>query len=137
MSDLYSIGVGYDVPLLSLTRITSIVVPGTQRFGDPKATPKWDDGEPKIVLDGMVDPVGFQSIVWEFGFVLFPQYSYLRTTYCAGGLSGRVTIYTNVSGSATYQRLNAIMILKSPAAYQSEYWYKPVELTFTRLEAAA
>ena len=137
MSDQYAIGAGYDVPEVNLVRITALVVTDSQRFGDPKATPKWDDGDLKGLLDGMVDPIGFRSAVWEFGFMTFEQYSYLRTTYCNGGLSGKVTIFTNPDGGSSYVRYNAIMILKSPAAYQSEYWYKPTELTFTRLEAAA
>lgn len=137
MADLYAIGVGYNVPLLSLVRVPSIAVPGVQRLGDPKATPLWDDGEVKVRLGGMLDPRGYEAVTWEFGFMLFEQYSYLRATYCNGGLSGEVTIYTNVEGSATYERLNAIMSIKSPAAMNSEYRYKPTPVTFTKLRAAA
>lgn len=137
MSDQYALAAGHDVPLVSLVRVTALSIPGAQALGDPKALPKWDDGEIKTRLNDAIDPIGYSAVTWEFGILLYEQYSYLRTTYCSGGLSGEVTIYTTVKGSTTYTRYNATMKLKPPSAMNGDNWFKPGEVTFTKLQVAA
>lgn len=130
-----AIGVGWDVPLVSLTLLTSISVNGRKLFG-PAVIAHYDPGIIKIQGDGQVKTLGYKSVKWTFGVLLYDQWAYLSSTYCSGGLSGKVTVLTNL-GTATYTRLNAIMILPVPDKMQATNWYKNAPVELTRLAPAA
>lgn len=139
MSELFAIGAGHDVPYGSLTLVTNLVIPGSEPFGMPLAIPLWSDGDIRVRLDYALDPRGYPDTAWLFGFMYWPQYTFLRTTYCNGGLSGEVTIYTTVEGGESYERLNATMWLPTPAEIsgQNGHWYKETKVRFVDLQAAA
>jgi len=133
MSD-YSLAAGLNVALGGLLPIASITVGGDdQPFATPKGIPEYLDGDVEYDLDSHISVAGFASVTWLFGFMYFSQYAYLKTTYCAGGLSGDVTILTTL-GSSTFTRKNAVMTLKRPKDQRSKIWYTDVEVVFTRLE---
>ena len=65
----------------------------------------------------------------------FKLSNYLKTTYCAGGYTGPITVRTkyNTVAVANY---NAILIIPPENALISVGWgYKPVTLTLSRLVA--
>lgn len=129
------IGVGWDVVLGSLTLLTSITVGSSKIFG-PEVIRHYNPGIYKIQGDGIVKTLGYKSVKWVFGILPYDQWAYLSTTYCGGGVSGKVTVYTNL-GTATYTRLNAIMILPVPDTMQGKNWYQNAPVELTRLAPAA
>ncbi len=135
-AETYLIGVGYDVDQDDLVNITSLPPMSADPFASPKALPLYDPGITKQRLTGELTSEGFASVTWKFTRLSYEQYEYLQTTYCNGGLSGKVTIYTQLGG-ASYYRMNALIHLKKPKEYQSEYRYQEAEVEFIKLAAAA
>lgn len=135
----YRIGVGHDVAIgTDLKNIESITPTGDEPFSAPKAFPLYDDGQIKMKLNRLVYASGFPSITWQFSRLTYLQYLYLRNTYCSGGLSGFVTIYTTLGTSLTnYSRMNASMVLKKMNEIKSEYRFQECPVLFVGLEAAA
>lgn len=133
--ELYALAAGYDVALISLVRITAISVAG-EKFAGPRAIALYDNGEEKITTDGLVTDEGYPNVTWEFGFLFYEQLTYLSSTYCAGGRSGKVTIYTTLGG-VSYVRMNAIMKLSKPKQYRAKLWYEEAAVEFVRLRPAA
>lgn len=129
------IGVGWDQPLISLTLLTSITVGSSKIFG-PEVIPHYSPGIYKIQGNGLVKTLGYQTVKWMFGILPYDQYAYLSTTYCGGGFSGKVTVYTNL-GTPTYVRVNAIMILPNQQDLQAQNWYKRAAVDLTRIQPAA
>lgn len=129
MTQGYKIGVGYNVTIGSLVDIATISVSG-QKFADPKVTPLFDDGEVVDRLDSLLDAEGFQTETWQFGILFQFQYTYLSLTYCGGGLSGKVTILTNLGTTSTFYRKNAIMRLKKRSELSGFPWFKNAPVTF-------
>src|SRR5690242_3219496 len=99
----YKIAAGYNVALNSLVNIETIKPTNDQYFYAPKAIPYGSPGVKRVKLDGVGYRAGYPSVDWQFGVLTRAQYEYLKTTYCAGGYSGQVTVYTTVSGN-TYAR---------------------------------
>lgn len=135
MSEGYLIGAGYNVPLVSLTDIESIVV-SSQVFAGPKVLPLYDDGEEKMRFNRQLFDGGYPSIDWEFGILYYPQRDYLSSTYCSGGRSGLVTIYTTL-GSSTFVRVNAVMWIPKKIMMSAEYWFTKARITFNITGAAS
>jgi hypothetical protein len=135
MSDLYALAAGYNVAQGSLALITSITPGGDEAFSMPLVWPLYNPGETKARLSGTLYSSGYASIEWRFGRLTFLQWDYLSSTYCSGGLSGLVTVYTTLNNKSTYVRRNAIMTLKKPNELTSEgYWYTRAPVLFTKLE---
>jgi hypothetical protein len=129
-----SIGVGWDVPLVSLIRISSIKPTDDEYFADPKSTGLYNLGMAKIDGDGNVKLIGFRMAPWGFTRLTWLQWYYASSTWCGNGLSGPVTILTPLnSHNGTYTRVNAILILPNPSEMHSEYRYNDVQFKFTRL----
>lgn len=133
----YRIGVGHNVPLVNLMVISSITPPGDIPFPPPKGLPTYDDGKVDPVLNGELQERGYAVAGWFFTRMSYAQLSYLRTTYCAGGLWGLVTIYTQLEGTATFTRVNANMHIKKAVEIRSEYRYLEVTVEFTRIGLAS
>lgn len=129
------IGVGWDVAFGSLTVLTSIVVSGQPIFG-PEVIPHYSPGIYKFQGNGLVKTLGYQTVQWMFGILTYAQYAYLSTTYCGGGFSGKVTVWTNL-GTPTYVRVNAIMVLPDQKNLQALNWYKKSAVDLTRIQPAA
>ncbi|SRR5260221_4390112 len=134
----YRIGAGHNVGIGSLQNIESITPSGDEPFAGPKAFPLYDDGQIKMKLNRLVYASGFPNITWQFTRLTYKQYLYLRSTYCSGGLSGFVTIYTTLNASlTTYYRMNASIVLKKMVEIKSEYRFQECPVLFVGLEAAA
>lgn len=133
----YRIAAGYNVALVNLVVISSITPPGDIPFPPPKGLPTYDDGKVDAVLNGELQERGYAIASWFFTRMSYAQLSYLRTTYCNGGLWGLVTIYTQLEGAATFTRVNTIMHIKKAIEITSEYRYQNVVIEFTRLGLAA
>jgi hypothetical protein len=129
-----AIGVGWNVPLISLTLFTSILpTSDSMRFVGPEVTRHYNPGLIKITGTGKVKTLGYPSTKWLEGILTYLGYAYLSTTYCSGGLSGYVTVYTTL-GTPTYVRRNAILILDAPDSYQGVNWYKTAPVHITRIQ---
>ena len=100
----YALAVGHNnaSALVALNAQTPpIVVRGRGRYAV---------GEQVTVLSGDVVGLGRPSVVWLVGALLPDQYNWLRTTFCAGGWSGRVTARTRLD-SNTFVIGNAMLVV--------------------------
>lgn len=134
----YRIAAGWNVALGSLVNIESILPGGDlYRFKAPQAYGFYNAGQQRIRGDGMQYLAGFASVSWHWGVLTRPQFEYLRTTYCNGAFSGKVTIYTTL-GSSSYSRMNAVMIVPSPAGLDGAlYAFRDFNVQMIRLVASS
>lgn len=133
-----SIAAGWNVSLGSLINIATIKPTDDEYFGPPKSIPLFDDGILKTDGDGGITTQGFMSTTWMFTRLTYRQYWYLRNTYCAGDLSGQVTILTTLNGNPdTWVRMNAYISLKKVKEFRSQFRYQEAEILFTRLRTAS
>lgn len=134
----YRIAAGWNVALGSLVNIESILPGGdTYRFKAPQAYGAYNAGQYRTRGDGQIYLAGYPSLAWTFGVLTRLQFEYLRTTYCNGGFSGKVTIYTTL-GSSAYARMNSVMILPTPAGTDGAFYaFKNYSAQMTRLVAAS
>ena len=131
----YKIAAGYNVALNSLVNIETIKPTNEQYFYAPKAIPYGSPGAKKVKLNGVSYRSGYPYVDWQFGVLTRAQYEYLKTTYCSGGYSGQVTIYTTVSGN-TYARYNAVIDIPETAAIPDGFYaYKNVAVRMSHLVA--
>lgn len=129
----YRIGAGYDVALASLRNIEDYTPSGDKHFFAPAAYSTYDPGQFRIRGDGTLYAAGFPACTWVFGTLTRAQFEYAQDTWCAGGFSGKVTIYTRI-GRRTYQRFNAILTLQKPVeADRVRLYFRNYVFTFTRL----
>lgn len=131
----YRIAATYNVALGSLVNIEAIRPTNDRYFYAPQAIPYGSPGLKRIKLNGVSARAGYPSVDWLFAMLTRAQYEYLRNTYCAGGYSGQVTIYTTVSGN-TYARYNAVIdVPETSTIAEGFYAYKRVAIRFTHLVA--
>lgn len=132
---LYAIGVGHNIALNSLVNLESITVSGDNKpFPAPMAIPHGSPGQRRGRLTGLGYRAGYPTVDWVYGVLTYNQYMYLRNTYCGGGFSSEVTIYTTVSG-LDYARYNAIMDIPETAALSDGFFAPhPVPIHMTHLE---
>lgn len=106
------IGAGHNLPLGSLANIETIQPTGDVNFYPPESYGNYDPGVAKYRTDAHVAFSGFNKTVWRWrGKITRKQARYLQDTYCGGGYSGDVTIYTELDNPGTYVRCNAVMNL--------------------------
>ncbi len=118
-----------------LVRFGLITPSGNVPFFEPITRPSWNPGITRIRLDGLNYQAGYSSQEFLFQFMSFHHYAYFRTTYCAGGYSGKVTIRTRYQNSG-YFNANAIAILPLPQEMQSTgQGYQNVIVTMRRIIA--
>jgi len=130
----YRIAAGHNIALIALTNIETITPPGDTRFVVVNSFGSYDPGAVRVRADGTVYLAGYATVVWRLAALTFKQYEYLSTTYCAGGVSGKVTIYTRLNSIALYKRCNAILILpKMPELDKRVSAFANTALTFTRV----
>ena len=113
----YRIGAGYNVALASLTNVETITDSDGYKMRAPYAILTYNAGQFRIRTDGTAYQAGYGSLTWVFAVVTRAQMAKLSTDYCAGGYSGKVTIYTRTTTS-TYARYNAVLLLPNPAETQ-------------------
>lgn len=130
----YRLAANHNVALNSLTNIETIVVSG-RAFTAPKALGSFDPGVFRIRTDGTLYLAGKPFQRWFFEVITFAQYTYLQSTYCAGGYSGKVTVYTR-PGTTTYARYNAIMRLPKPSEHEDAFFaFKKHGMLLTKMVA--
>lgn len=140
--NLYAIAAGYDVALVSLIRLTSVIATGdTMPFRAPSARGYYEQGKELTTLDGIAFYGGYALTGWFWAAMSWPQYVYLYSTILGGSFSGPVTIYTRLGplGSAdTYYRMNAVLTLPQITAIDGKF-YAPRKIlaSLTRLRTAA
>lgn len=135
-SEDYRIAAGHDVALGSLVNIETIK-PSTDHYSfyGPKAIGSYDPGQPNVRGDGLYSFSGFPSVAWIFDVMTRTQLAYARTTWCNGGWSGYVTIYTTTGGT-TYARYNANLLISLPNQFDGAFFAnKGVKFVMTRLIA--
>lgn len=109
-NDITAIGAGYDVALLDLDLISSIV--GTDETFLPVRTPgKHRRGERHVMANGVPRRSGFQSKQYTSGLMTLAQFEYLVATY-----EGPITMYGWLT-TTTDVRFNAILDLGDQADY--------------------
>jgi hypothetical protein len=108
----YAIAAGHNVAQDMLTRFESLAAGGLY-FVLVKGRGSFLQGERKI--DGQDGDYfeGYSVTTWTLDVLTYAQLDYLRSTFCAGGWDGDVTIYTTLGGVAFYRR-NARMKLEMP-----------------------
>ncbi len=106
----YRIAAGYNVSIGSLVNIETIKPTNDQYFHAPQSIGFYDPGQPNVRGDHLYAFNGFASAPWFWAAMTRAQLAYIRTTYCNGGWSGPVTIYTT-TGDITYARYNADMLV--------------------------
>ena len=133
----YKIASGYNVASGSLVNVETIVPSGDQPFFSPRASGLYDPGTERDRGDGTILYVGFAWLYWEFQVMTRAQLAYLRTTYCGGDWSGKVTINTTLGGT-TYSRMNAVMKLPKPVDSDGAFFaFKNYRAKMTRLVASS
>lgn len=96
----------------------------------------YDIGETRTRLNGRPYFAGVSRTQFLASAITLAQYKYLKTTYCAGGYSGLVTINIRTDDPATYADYNATMILPKESELDYRYnAYADVVITFIDLEA--
>jgi len=108
--DIESIGAGYDVALVDLDIITSIL--GTDQLFLPVLTPaKHRRGEKRVRANGAPDRSGSASKQLTSGLMTLAQFQYLIDTY-----EGPVTLYSWLT-TTTAVRYNAMLDMGDEADY--------------------
>lgn len=135
-SQLYAIAAGSNIALNSLVNIESITPNGdTYHFFPLKAIGFYSPGNSNVRGDGLLAFNGFPSVIWYFDVVTRLQLSYARSTWCSGGWSGLVTIYTT-TGDTTYARYNANLLISLYDTMDGKFYaIKGMQMAMTRLVA--
>lgn len=132
----YRIASGQNLPLGSLTNVEDITPTGDRSFYPPQTFGSYDPGAARLRPDGSVYHAGFPSVVWKWRSMTRDQYKYLQDTYCNGGYSGTVTIYTRTEDDSAYERYNATLRLpKMPEADLNFTHFTNVDVLMIRLVA--
>lgn len=128
----YKIAAGWD-QAGSLALIGGITATSDVKFAEPAAQQNYSPGKPLLRLDLNTTMVGVSSQVWIMG-VTWLQYTYLRTTYCAGGYGGKVTIRTRWQGG-NYANYNSVLSIPTENLNFTLNGYSNVPFTFYDLRA--
>lgn len=126
----YRIASGYGVALASLTNLETIADSDGKKFKAPYAIASYDPGVFRIRGDGTIYTAGYGTLVWLLPVVTRKQVVKLQTDYCAGGYSGKVTVYSRTV-SDSYARYNAVLHL--PKLSDSQRRMKYIENYAARL----
>lgn len=108
----YAIASGYDVALGSLVNAETVFRSGVY-FALVKGRGSYNPGERTTRGNGRDFFEGYTSLTWLVDVNIYSVLDSLRSTYCAGGWDGEVTINTTLGGIA-YARRNTIMKLTPP-----------------------
>jgi hypothetical protein len=132
----HSIAAGNNVALASLNLIERIKPGGDQYYYvAPQVIPHGSPGARIARLNGLSYRHGYPYVDWLFSVMTRLQYEYMKTTYCAGGYSGLVTVYTTVS-SMTYVRYNAVLdVPETEAIADGFYAFQKIPIRLSHLVA--
>jgi len=107
----YAIGAGYGLALSSLAYLEEIIPTGdTDTIVAPQGLGLFRYGNALVRGDGTNAYNGYPAQDWLLAGLTRNGYQYIRTTFCGGGYSGKVTINTR-AGATAYARYNAILWL--------------------------
>ena len=120
-----------------LTAWTAIAPSGTTDYlREPYIDGGYIPGEEQIKADGTSYHAGFPTITLTFSYMLYSQLEHLRTTYCGGGWTGKVTLRTKLTKGGSEANYNAIMRLPFPSESNEQIGrVDTYQIQFTRLEA--
>jgi hypothetical protein len=132
----HALAAGLNVALNALTNIERIKPTNDPYyFVAPQAIPHGSPGARMARLNGLSYRRGYPYVDWLFAVMTRLQYEYLKTTYCSGGYSGLVTVYTTVS-SMNYARYNAVLdIPETEAIPDGFYAYQKIPIRLSHLVA--
>lgn len=132
----HAIAAGHNVALGSLTNIERIKPNGdSYYFVSPQVIPHGSPGALAIRLNSLGFRRGFAYVDWLFAVLTRLQYEYLKSTYCSGGDSGLVTVYTTLSGM-NYARYNATLFVPETEAIPDGFYaYQRVPIRLSHLVA--
>lgn len=136
--DLYAWAAGYDVPFISLTKVTSVTASGdNQPFAAPTCRGYFDPGNPKKRTNSITFFSGYNLTGWYWAAMSWNQYAYIYNTILSGAYSGPITIYTRL-GFDAYSRMDAVLDLPPQATVDGKF-YAPRKILcpLTRLRTAA
>lgn len=95
----------------------------------------YDAGEQKTRTNGTPYFAGVETISFLAVVMTRAQFFYLKSTYCAGGYSGAVTIHARLDDPDTYEDLNATMVLTKESELEYRHTsYLSVNVRFIDLE---
>ena len=129
----YQIAAGHN-NAAGLANVETLTDAGGNLFKPPSALGTYQAGEVVPTLSGSIAVVGSAFVVWNWT-MLTTQYAYLKTTYCAGGYTGLVTIRTATEQYAVYANYNARLILPQVGELQRISIGYIVPVRFVELEA--
>ena len=129
----YKIAVGND-NAAGLTLVSSLVDGTGEAFYMPNGLGFYSEGNVTTNADGSVSITGFASTTWRMS-MTSTQYDFWRTTYCAGGYSGLVTIRTTTTQYNSYANFNAVMVVPQVADVQRSGYVYTVDVRMTRMVA--
>lgn len=92
-------------------------------------------GQDVLRGDGSLTFDGLPEVIWTVSDLLQSQFDYLKSTYCAGGYSGKVTIATRIN-SELYSHYNGWLYL--PRNYRIDPqtgWISELKISIRRLKA--
>lgn len=122
-----------------LTLVTSLLTTSGYKFPAPRALGSYLRGVVQQRESGLLTIAGKPSIIWTWDVAETDEYyEYLSTTYCAGGLSGLVTLRTSTTKAGTYTNFNAVMQIKQHGEVERDLeasWQKGLTATFIKLVA--
>lgn len=132
----YRIAAGHNVALNSLVNIETIKPTGdTKYFYSPQAIGNYIAGNANVRGDGLYSFNGKDAVPWYFPVMTRKQLAYARSTWCNGGWSGYVTIYST-AGDETYARYNADLLISFYSVMDGKFFAnKGVVMSMTGLVA--
>jgi hypothetical protein len=122
-----------------LALVTALTTPSGFKFPAPRALGAYLRGVVQQRESGLLSIAGKPSIVWTWDVAETDEYyAYLSSTYCAGGLSGLVTVRTSTTQAGTYANFNAIMQIKQHGEVERNIeaaWQTTLTATFIKMVA--
>lgn len=135
MSNYYGLAAGHN-NAAGLVNLKTLVVSGIP-FPPVQANEFASPGQLVERADGSVTFDGRPAVEWLLMAVDPVIYAYIRTTWCAGGYSGLVTVRTTLDGTI-YANYNARLRVPVPTDLRmgdGAGWFDEVSLSFIRMEA--
>jgi hypothetical protein len=136
----HAIAAGWNVPLLSLTAITTLFDTAGNVLPPPRALGSYSHGIPEPRGDMSVTVAGVASVKWIWDRIERSFRKIIRANYCGMGLnslSGQVTIWTPIEEPGDYYRCNAMLYVPpiDSLQYDGETdWYNNFALSFVITE---
>lgn len=140
MANAHALAAGWNVPLLSLTGVTTLFDTMGNVLPPPRALGTYSHGVVEPRGDMSVTVAGVASVKWIWDRIERSFRKILRANYCGMGLndlSGQVTIYTNIESPDDFYLCNAMLYVPpiDSLTYEGDAdWYNNFALSFVITE---